>query len=157
MSNPSWSGSPKTDRPTTATEDRFAIIALLTRYATAMDSRDWPLLDQVFSEGLVYDAGEWIARSRAEYLGFVRPYLDGCGPTQHLLGNFRIELDGDAATSAVYVRAYHFGTRDLARSVYEMFGEYRDELIRTEVGWRSRHRTLRVWGELGTRAVLRPA
>lgn len=157
MSNASWTDSRHPHRTPTAAEDRFAIIALLTRYATAMDQRDWPLLDQVFTEDLVYDAGEWIARSRIEYLGLVRPYLDGCGPTQHLLGNFRIELEGDRARSAVYVRAYHFGTRELARTTYEMLGEYRDEIVRTEAGWRSHHRTLRVWGEIGTREVLRSA
>ena len=47
--------------------------------------------------------------------------------------------------------------RELADTTYEMMGEYRDELVRTRAGWRSRHRTLRLHAELGSRAVLRPA
>lgn len=137
-------------------DDRFGIQATLMRYSTALDRRDWRLMEEVFTEDLVYDAGEWVTRSLAEYLARVRPYLDGCGPTQHLLGNYRIVLDGDRASSAVYVRAFHFGTRELGETTYEMLGEYRDRLVRTAAGWRSRERSLRLVGERGTRAVLRP-
>lgn len=139
-----------------AADDHFAILATLARYSTALDTRDWPLLDEVFTDDLVYDAGEWTTRSRTEYLARLRPYLEGCGPTQHLLGNYRVEIVGDEARSAVYVRAFHRGTRELSDTVYEMMGEYRDVLVRTAAGWRSRHRTLRLHAELGTRAVLRP-
>jgi len=138
-------------------DDYAEILATLARYSTALDQRDWALLEDVFTRDLVYDAGEWTTRSFDEYLDRLRPYLDGCGPTQHLLGNYRIELDGDTARSAVYIRAFHVGTRELSNTTYEMFGEYRDELIRTGAGWRSRHRTLRLHYELGSRDVLRPA
>ena len=138
-------------------DDYAAILTTLARYSTAMDTRDWRLLDEVFTEDLVYDAGEWTTHSRVEYVARLRPYLDGCGPTQHLLGNQRVELDGDHARSAIYVRAFHVGTRELSQTIYEMFGEYQDVLVRTDSGWRSRHRTLRLQYELGSREVLRPA
>ncbi len=143
--------------PTRDSAALLALIALLARYSTALDTRDWALLDEVFTDDLVYDAGEWITHSRAEYLTRLRPYLEGCGPTQHLLGNYRIEIDGDTARSAVYVRAFHVGTRELAQTTYEMMGEYRDVIVRSPAGWRIRHRTLRLQYELGSRAVLRPA
>lgn len=138
-------------------QDLTAILATLSRYATALDQRDWGLLEQVFTPDLVYDAGEWTTHGFPDYLDRLRPYLEGCGPTQHLLGNHRVALDGDTAETAVYVRAFHVGTRELADTTYEMFGEYRDRMIRTEAGWRSRHRTLRLHLERGSRAVLRPA
>jgi len=138
-------------------DDQIAIRDTLARYSTALDTRDWALLGDVFTPDLVYDAGEWTTRTLAEYVARLRPYLDGCGPTQHLLGNARVELDGDVARSAVCVRAHHLGTRELAGASYDMFGEYRDVLVRTAHGWRSRHRTLRLTGERGTRDVLRPA
>ena len=139
------------------TDDTAEIMNTLARYATAMDQRDWALLDSVFTEDFVYDAGEWVTHSRAEYLGRLRPYLEGCGPTQHLLGNYQIAIDGDSARTEVYVRAFHVGTRELSSTTYEMFGVYRDEMRRTEAGWRSIHRTLRLQYELGSREVLRPA
>jgi 3-phenylpropionate/cinnamic acid dioxygenase small subunit len=136
--------------------DYAAVLATLARYSTALDQRDWGLLAQVFTPDLVYDAGEWTTHSFEEYLERLRPYLEGCGPTQHLLGNYQVELDGDRAQSTVYVRAFHLGARELSHETYEMFGEYRDRLVRTEAGWRSHHRTLRLHLERGTRAVLRP-
>lgn len=138
-------------------DDYADIMATLARYSTALDRRDWTLLGEVFTEDLVYDAGEWITHSLASYIERLRPYLDGCGPTQHLLGNDRIEIEGDEAHSAIYVRAFHVGTDELSQTTYEMFGEYRDVLCRTKAGWRIRHRSLRLQYELGTRDVLRPA
>lgn len=138
-------------------DDTAEIMNALARYATAMDQRDWALLDSVFTEDFVYDAGEWVTHSRAEYLERLRPYLEGCGPTQHLLGNYQIAIDGDSARTEVYVRAFHVGTRELSSTTYEMFGVYRDEMRRTDAGWRSIHRTLRLQYELGSREVLRPA
>jgi 3-phenylpropionate/cinnamic acid dioxygenase small subunit len=140
-----------------ATDDTAQIMNTLARYAIAMDQRDWPLLDSVFTEDFTYDAGEWVTHSLSDYLDRLRPYLEGCGPTQHLLGNYQIEVDGDAARTEVYVRAFHVGTRELATTTYEMFGVYRDQMRRTEAGWRSVHRTLRLQYELGSREVLRPA
>lgn len=140
-----------------STDDTTEIMNTLARYAVAMDQRDWPLLDSVFTEDFTYDAGEWTTHSLVDYLARLRPYLEGCGPTQHLLGNYQIELAGDTARTQVYVRAFHVGTRELANTTYEMFGVYRDEMRRTEAGWRSTHRTLRLQYELGSRTVLRPA
>ncbi|MBW2421050.1 MAG: nuclear transport factor 2 family protein [Deltaproteobacteria bacterium] len=89
--------------------DREEIIAALDRYAEALDGRQWELLDRVFLPELDYDFVAWRARSRAEAVERIREALDGCGPTQHLLGNYRVTVDGDSATSAVYVRAFHLG------------------------------------------------
>ncbi len=141
----------------TAADDRFEILAVVDRYATALDRRDWKLLDQVFTEDVHFDSGEWLKTSRAEYVEIIRTYLGGCGPTQHLLGNHRIELLGDAARAACYVRAFHRGSAELSELTYDMGGEYRDVLRRTPDGWRIHHRTLEIFFEEGTREVLRPA
>ena len=140
-----------------ADNPRSEILTILDRYATALDRRDWSLMDQVFSEDLIYDAGEWIMNTRADYVQTVRGYLDGCGPTQHLLGNYRVQIQEKSAQSACYVRAFHRGLGELADTTYEMGGEYRDELRNTAQGWRISHRTLEVLFETGSRDVLRPA
>ena len=49
-------------------EDYAAILSTLARYSTALDQRDWALLEQVFTPDLVYDAGEWTTDSFDEYL-----------------------------------------------------------------------------------------
>ena len=134
--------------------DQREIVRLLDRYAEALDTRTWALLDEVFAPEVEFDFGAWRATSRAEAVAAIRSYLDACGPTQHLLGNYRVEIDCERATSRVYVRAFHLGIGAAQGLVYEMGGEYRDELRRTPDGWRSFRRHASVLFETGSRAVL---
>ena len=137
-----------------SSDDRAQITEVLDRYAEALDLRRWELLETVFAPEIAFDSGEWMVRGRPEVIAQIRTYLDGCGPTQHLLGNYRVALDGDRARSRVYVRAFHACRDRSDPRVYEMGGEYADELLRTPAGWRSVKRSLRVLFELGTRDVL---
>lgn len=136
--------------------DRSAIVAVLDRYADALDSRNWNLLREVFSDDVQLDFGEWTATSRDQAIAAMRRYLDGCGSTQHLLGNYRIVLAGDTAASRVYVRAFHVGIGRAQGKTYEMGGEYRDELRRTPAGWRITKRQGVPFWEQGSREVLSP-
>ncbi|HKK51182.1 MAG TPA: nuclear transport factor 2 family protein [Myxococcota bacterium] len=138
-------------------DDRSEIIALLDRYAECLDRRDWAGLDRVFAEDVEFDFGEWRATRREQAVAAMRSYLDGCGPTQHLLGNYRIELDGDRASSRVYVRAFHVGIGQAAGQTYEMGGEYRDRLERRDGRWLSVARVGEPFWEVGSRDVLGPA
>jgi hypothetical protein len=137
-----------------AGDDRAEITAVLDRYAEALDERRWELLEEVFAPEVAFDSGEWVVRGRPEVVAQIRSYLDGCGPSQHLLGNHRVILEGDRARSRVYVRAFHACKDRSDPRVYEMGGEYADELLRTPSGWRSVRRSLRVLFELGSRDVL---
>jgi len=141
-------------------EDRLAIVALLDRYAQALDTRRWELLDEVFDPEVVFDFGpDWQTRGRGEAVARIRASLNACGPTQHLQGNHRVEIDGDRARSRVYVRAFHAAADPGERAAgrfYEMAGEYRDELRRGPEGWRSLRRVGRMRFEVGDREVLAP-
>lgn len=134
--------------------DHRKIARVLDRYADALDTRRWELLSEVFVPEVEFDFGEWTVASREEAVSIIRGYLEGCGPTQHLLGNYRIDVNGDAARSRVYVRAFHVGIGEATGKTYEMGGEYRDELRRTPEGWRSHRREGVVFWELGSRDVL---
>ena len=134
--------------------DYWPIARVLDRYAEALDTRRWELLSDVFVPELEFDFGEWTATSRETAVATIRTYLDDCGPTQHLLGNYRIDVAGDNAQSRVYVRAFHLGTGKASGKTYEMGGEYRDALRRTPEGWRICRREGVVFWELGSRSVL---
>ena len=137
-------------------DDRFAIIATLDRYSECLDTRDWPGLADVFTEDVEIDWVEWKQQSLAEATTSIRSYLDGCGPSQHLLGNYRIELDGDRATSKCYCRVMHMGKGAHEGKTYETWIEYADELVRTEAGWRSRKRVARAQMHQGDPSLLGP-
>ena len=76
--------------------DYTLIKNLLIDYSVALDTRNWQLLDKVFHENAVASyGGEEIgvlfkSISRQEIISMCKQNLGGCGPTQHLLGNFRI-------------------------------------------------------------------
>jgi hypothetical protein len=137
-------------------DDRAEIIAVLDGYAECLDRRNWAGLDRVFAADLEFDFGEWRSENLEQAVVAMRGYLDGCGPTQHLLGNYRVEIDGDRAESKVYVRAFHIGIGAAAGKIYEMGGEYRDRLERRDGRWLSVGRVGEVFWELGDREVLGP-
>ena len=137
---------------------RIHIQDVLNRYARACDSRDWSLLDEVFAEGVSVDyGGVYKLDGRDKVVELIRSMLGGCGPTQHLLGNFDIAVHGDDACSACYVRAVHAGTGDQSDVFYEVWAEYRDALKRTASGWRIVERNMVIHKEVGSRDILRPA
>lgn len=139
-----------------AADDRFEIIATLDRYSECLDSRDWPGLSDVFTEDVEMDFSVWSATNLDDVRSNIRSFLDGCGPSQHLLGNYRIRLDGDRASSRCYCRVMHFGKGEHEGKTFESWIEYADELVRTPSGWRSRKRIARAQMNQGDPSLLGP-
>ena len=133
---------------------RIEIIRVLDAYASALDSRDWNLLHDVFTTNAAVDFGAGQTSNVEEVIDTISAYLDGCGPTQHLQGNYRVDISGDRASSRCYIRAFHLGGDLHAGKTYEMAGEYIDELCRTANGWLIRERSFAIFWELGDRELL---
>ena len=122
--------------------DERAIQHQLIALASAMDRRAWDELDTIMAEDVTGDLGDGTAiSSRRQFVGMFRKFLGNCGPTQHLLGNFRIEVGGNQASSRCYVRDLHQGSGDRSGLFLSTPGEYRDRWLRTAQGWRMIHRT----------------
>jgi 3-phenylpropionate/cinnamic acid dioxygenase small subunit len=137
--------------------DYEQIRQVLNNYARACDQRDWRLFDQVFIEDVEFNyGGEYSAKGRDKLVKLIRNSLGGCGPTQHLLGNFSIVVDGDKATCSCYVRAFHVGLGAKKNQQYEVWGEYKDVLQKTDGAWKICNRKMLITYELGSRDVLAP-
>jgi len=137
--------------------DRVAIMDVLDAYAQAVDRRQWKDLEDVFSEDVAFDYGpDWDIVGRELAIERIAQSLTHCGPTQHLVGNYRIELDGDTARCRTYVRAYHVGIGTAAGKFYEMGGHCRDEFARIDGVWRMTRRVGRMIFEAGSLDVLAP-
>ncbi|MBF6271141.1 nuclear transport factor 2 family protein [Nocardia farcinica] len=135
--------------------DHQAIIDVLNQYSYALDTRDWPKLEDVFHPDATGDYGGFQAEGRATLIQTISGYLDPCGPSQHLLGNYHVTIDGDEAVSSCYVRVVHVGQGERADlQPYESIGTYHDRLQRTSDGWRITHRRFDVRIELGDVGVL---
>ncbi|GAA2724558.1 nuclear transport factor 2 family protein [Actinocorallia aurantiaca] len=133
-------------------DDRHQIIEQLNRFAAGLDGKDWELLRGILAE----DAYAYSQKGRDAIIGTVRGHIGGCGATQHLLGNHRIEVDGDGARSLTYARVYHEGAGDHVGSFFECLGEYEDHWTRTGDGWRLSYRKFDMRIRMGDFAVLQP-
>jgi len=139
-----------------ASTERTEIVRVLDLYATTLDSREWVLLREVFTANAAVNFGEGPTCDVGEVIDAIRGFLDGCGPTQHLQGNYRVDIDGDTASSRCYIRAFHLGKDLHTGETYEMAGEYIDTLVRTADGWRISERSFSIFWELGNKDLLGP-
>ncbi len=110
----------------------------------------------MFTDDVEMDFEAWVQQGLESVRKTIRSYLDGCGPSQHLLGNYRIELDSDRASSKCYCRVMHFGKGAHTGKTYETWIEYADELVRMPQGWRSARRMGRAWMHQGDPSLLGP-
>ncbi len=121
-----------------ALADRVAMDDLLTRYATAIDTRDWDLLDTVFTDDAQLDyrsAGgiEGSYREVRRWLAEVLPIFD---VTQHLVVNRQFVTDGggvQASSCFLNVNRLQVGGEPW---LFTVGGQYHDRLVGPAGGWR---------------------
>jgi hypothetical protein len=115
--------------------DRHEIEQILDLYATIIDSREYERLTEVFLPDAVLDYSSSGAEPGPLHpvAAWIEKGLSLFARSQHLIVNKQIELAGDRATS----RALFFNPL-VARDGDVMFvgGEYRDQWLRTPLGWR---------------------
>jgi len=123
------------------TTDREQISDVLIRYATGIDTRDWPLFRTCFTADVHADYGDigvWDdVDGITEFMAAVHETMPA---TNHLLSNIAIDLDGDRASVISYVHAVLLLDRDPQQWV-DAVGTYADTFVRTDDGWRIRERT----------------
>ncbi|MBB2991955.1 3-phenylpropionate/cinnamic acid dioxygenase small subunit [Mycolicibacterium iranicum] len=120
-------------------QDRRAIGDVQVRYATGIDSRDWPLFRTVFTEDCELDYGEigtWHGVDAV--VDFMTAAHDMAGFTLHRITNTVAVVSGDTATARAYIDALIM-SQDNASGV-NAAGFYDDELVRTDIGWRIHRR-----------------
>jgi SnoaL-like domain len=123
-----------------AAEDERAIIAVLTRYATGIDSRDWGLFRSCFTPDFTGDYpgfGTW--NGPDEITAFMEAAHAPLGATLHRLTNFVIAGDANAATARCYVDALLMPAEDDG-PIHRGIGHYDDVLIRADGQWPIQHR-----------------
>ena len=128
-----------------AIEDRIAAEDLLTRYATAVDRRDWEQYRSIFTTDAVidYTSAGGIAGTVDEIVEFLSTSLEMFEMTQHLVSNIDLEVRGDSATvTAMFNNPMRLPGGD----TWFTGGWYHHDLVRTPDGWRSqRLREESVW------------
>lgn len=125
--------------------DRIEIDDLLTRYATAVDNKDWDLFTSCFTPDATidYSAVGGVKGTLAEARQWLAEVLPMFPMTQHFVTNKSIEIRGDEATSRCAL-LNPMGVPD-GKGGMMLFIDgayYKDTLCRTADGWRIRHRAV---------------
>ena len=120
-----------------ALADRIAVEDLLTRYATAVDRRDWEQYRSIFTADaeIDYTSAGGIAGTVDEIVGFLSTSLEMFEMTQHLVSNINLEVNGDSATVTAM---FNNPMRITGGDTWFTGGWYHHDLVRTPDGWRSR-------------------
>ena len=120
-----------------ALADRIAAEDLLTRYATAVDRRDWEQYRSIFTADaeIDYTSAGGIAGTVDEVVEFLSTSLEMFEMTQHLVSNIDLEVNGKSATvTAMFNNPMRLPGGD----TWFTGGWYHHDLVRTPDGWRSR-------------------
>jgi len=123
--------------------DRLQIKDLLTRYALAIDTKDWALLDTCFvvDAELDYTSTGGEKGSYSELRKWLKKVLAPFAVTVHFLGNTSVELDGDRARARTYLwNPMGLQKADGDLHWFTVSAHYVDELVRTDDGWRIQRR-----------------
>ncbi|BDX30506.1 hypothetical protein TUM20985_10530 [Mycobacterium antarcticum] len=119
--------------------DELEINGLLTRYARAVDAKDWELYRSLFTDDayIDYSAAGAAAGPRDEVVDWFSQNFGAVPWTMHYITNVDIQLDGDDA----HVRAMFYNPMQLPGMEEPSYcgGYYHHELVRTPNGWRSRN------------------
>jgi hypothetical protein len=134
--------------------DRAAITDVTIRYCWALDTKDWAVLDTVFTEDANGDLLEDVV-GRVAIKKRVETALSRMDETQHLISNHQIVVQGDTATCRCYLQAQHVRKAAHGGPNFIIAGRYEDELKRTPEGWRISFRRLVVMWTDGNPAVSR--
>jgi hypothetical protein len=124
--------------------DRQDISDLLIRYAMALDARDWSLLRTCFTRSAVAEYGTLglTCEGVDAIIETCRRELGGLDSSQHLVGNFVVEVNGGEACATSYLHAQHYLVSATGDNTFVVAGTYRDRIARTPEGWRIVHRKL---------------
>jgi ketosteroid isomerase-like protein len=139
-------------------EDLIAITAVINRYSRAMDTRQWHLMDEVFTDDAIQEInGVVVPRGRQQIIDTIRAAVECCERTHHMNTNIDVTIAGDTATGVCLFRAWHRGAGARSGEIYEAMGTYTDEFVRTGAGWRIHRRVEDIPIDIGSPEIFADA
>jgi len=123
-------------------EDEREITAVIMRYATGIDRRDYVLFRTCFADEIVaeYSLGgstkTWLTGDAIT--GSMDRVHRNLGATMHRNTNIVLAREGDGARGRTYVDAIL--TREDGASTTQISGFYDDLFVRTDTGWKIKER-----------------
>ncbi|MCW2991868.1 MAG: hypothetical protein JWM73_2462 [Solirubrobacterales bacterium] len=129
--------------------DWIAIHSVLIAYAHAIDSKNWELFRDCFTEDCRVTYGDpWGPLDGIDDLaGFIVPFHEPLDDSSHSTTNFRVvEFDGDSALTHCDVDALLVRNEHPEGDHLRVAGHYVDRFVRTPAGWKIANRDFRrIW------------
>jgi hypothetical protein len=127
-------------------QDVREIIDTMNQYTTALDTRNWEMLEDSMAPDGQADfgnlAGVGVLDSPKALVDLCRRSLQDLRATQHLQGNYVVEVNGDTARASCYLQASHFQEGLPGGDNFIVWAKYRDDFVRTDRGWKIKKRYL---------------
>lgn len=119
-------------------EDERQIISIILRYATAIDSRDWPLFRSCFADSFRGDYGQFGGRwsSGNEIADWMERAHRQIGITIHRMSNMVVTGSGITAAERTYGDVTVVGERGPADPVHTYANIYDGELQKFDAEWK---------------------
>jgi len=119
--------------------DRAQIIDVVTRFAVALDTRDWALHRTCFADTVTFEypaSGGHRVLKASDLVHTSPPFFEHFDATQHLSTNHQIEIEGDRAVCTSTLHARHFRGSESPEPLQVQIGYYRNHLQRQDDGWK---------------------
>ncbi|RKN36704.1 nuclear transport factor 2 family protein [Streptomyces hoynatensis] len=147
------------------TSDRQDIVDTCVRYGWHADLREWDRMAELFTERVDLDTrtmpgGARVTVGRADMIDGWAGLFATLGPTQHIMANHLVQIDGDTAECVAQFHAQHLAPVPAGDDTLVIAGNYRFGLVRKAEGWRIHALTISQTWSSGNLAVLgggRPA
>lgn len=120
---------------------RLAVEDAVVRMFVATDERDWPTLEDCFTNPFTLDMTSLAGGDPAETApaDVARAWADGFRPLDHVhhqIGNLRAEVDGNRAKVACYGVAFHHRAKATGGKTRVFVGTYELDLLAFPDRWR---------------------
>jgi ketosteroid isomerase-like protein len=131
--------SDRTQASAAVLADRLDVAGVLLAYGSILDDRQWDRLEGCFTpDAVAVLAGGPQLEGAAAIVAAIREALAFYTATHHHIAGTEVDLDGDRAR----LRANLIATHLTEGGTFEVGGVYREELVRTDDGWRISHHQL---------------
>jgi len=138
--------------------ERSEIIEFVDAIFDSVDAKDWDAAQALFDTEVLSDftslnGGEPATISNAQLVDGWRQGLHAKKKSFHLVGHYRVAVDGDKATATVKGYAYNVLDADLGGGMWEVWGAYEIPVRRTPSGWKATGLSFFAWHTRGDDAV----
>lgn len=118
--------------------DHDQLLELMAKYANALDFKRYDAITDCFAETASIDYAGFTepVTGAASITAYIRSAIEPLDVSQHVFGNFIVDIDGNAAVLTCDVIAQHIGNGAHNGDALQAGGKYRVRAVKEQGTWR---------------------